>query len=124
MATLDRTSIAGSRKADRALFLMLATLAMVGSWRMRVYFRVTVAEVHATRTDADGSRHEIDVPANFVRTPAATYPPEVLMKDLASRMEIFARRTAPASSTEWTVHYSYDSNRLDEVRVFVFPRER
>ena len=91
---------------------------------MRVYFRVTVAEVSATRIDADGSRHEIDLPANFARTLAATYGPEVFMNELASRMELFAQREAPASRIEWTVHYSYDSSRLDRLRVFVFPVKR
>ena len=53
---------------DLALFAILAAIAFVGSWRMRVYFRVTVAEVQAARIDADGSRHPIEVPANFTRT--------------------------------------------------------
>jgi hypothetical protein len=114
-------AITGSRQLDRALFLMLASVALVGCLRLRVYFRVTVAEVHATRIDADGSRHEIEVPANFVRMLAATYSTTVFMHGLASRMEAFSHREAPAARIEWTVRYSYDSNRLDQVRVFMFP---
>jgi hypothetical protein len=116
-------TITGSRQLDIALFLMLATVALVGSWRLRVYFRVTVAEVHATRIDADGSRHEIELPANFARTLAATYSTTVFMHDLAVRMERFSHREAPAARIEWTMRYSYDSSRLDQVRVFVFPEE-
>jgi hypothetical protein len=121
---VDRNTITGSRAADIALFLMLAAAATVGSWRVRVYFRVTVAEVQATRIDADSSRHEIEVPADFVRTLAAVYRTEVLMNELASRMELFSRRVAPASRMQWTVRYSYDSSRLDKVRVFEFPRQQ
>jgi hypothetical protein len=120
----DRATITGSRVADSTVFLMLATLAAVGSWRLRVYFRVTVAEVRATRTDTNGSSHEIELPLNFVRTRAATYPPEVLLNDLAARMESFTRDEAPASRTQWTVRYSYDSSRLDRVCVFDFPALR
>jgi hypothetical protein len=121
---VDRNTITGSRAADVTVFLILAVIAIVGSWRLRVYFRVTVAEVRATRIGADGSRHEIEVPADFVRTLAAAYRTEVLMNELESRMELLSRRVAPASRTEWTVRYSYDSNRLDQMRVFEFPRQR
>jgi hypothetical protein len=105
--------------ADSTVFLMLATLAVVGSWRLRVYFRVTVAEVRATRTDINGSSLEIELPQNFVRTRAATYPPEVLVDDLAARMENFTRKEMPATRTQWTVRYSYDSSRLDHM---ILPR--
>ncbi len=106
---------------DLALFAILAAIAFVGSWRMRVYFRVTVAEVQAARIDADGSRHPIEVPANFTRTLMATYSTPKFMNELTSRMERFSRREAPESLIEWTVRYSYDSSRLDQMRTFVYP---
>jgi len=124
MIGTGRTTISGSRTVDSGLFLLLATLAIVGSWRVRVYFRVTVAEVAALRIDDDGSRHQIELPTNFARTLAATYPPEVLLDELGRRMELLARRNIPTSRTELMVHYSYDSSRLNHVRVFEFPRER
>ncbi len=124
MTGTGRTTISGSRAVDRGLFLLLAAFAIVGSWRVRVYFRVTVAEVEALRIDDDGSRHRIELPANFARTMAATYPPEVLLDELGRRTELLARRNAPTSRTELIVHYSYDSSRLDQVQVFEFPGER
>jgi hypothetical protein len=117
----DRTTITGSRATDRAIFLMLAALAIVGSWRMRVYFKVTVAEVRATRIDADGSRHELGLPANFARIPAAQHSPNAMLDDLAARMELFARHEPATSRIQWTVRYSFNSSRLDHVRVYVFP---
>ena len=36
-------------------------------------------------------------------------------------MERFSRREAPESLIEWTVRYSYDSSRLDQMRTFVYP---
>jgi hypothetical protein len=124
IAEADRATVTGSRAADGALFLLLVVVAVVGSWRMQVYFRVTVAEIRATRIDADGSRHEIEVPANLGHTLAATHPPQVLLDELAPQMESIARREEPASRTEWTVRYSYNSSRLDHVRVFEFPAQR
>ena len=88
---------------------------------MRVYFRVTVAEVSAARIEADGSRHPIELPANFARGVSATFAPADYMNELTFRMRHFTEHESSAAHIQWKVRYSYDSSRLDRERVLTLP---
>ena len=112
-------TVSGSRRVDLVMFAMLAVVAILGSWRMRVYFRVTVAEVTATRIEADGSRHPIELPKDFARGIVATYSQADYLNELTSRIRHFTNAEAPTSSIEWKLRYSYDSSRLDRERVLM-----
>ncbi len=114
-------TVSGSRRIDLAMFALLAIVAIIGSWRMRVYFRVNVAEVSATRIEADGTRHPIELPQNFARGLSATFAPVDCANELTFRMRRFTEHEASTAHIEWRVRYSYDSSRLDRERVLTLP---
>jgi len=69
--------ITRSKKTDIIAFIVLVFLILVTSYRIRVYYQVTVAEVDLVRVNPDGEAFEIPT-KNIVRLfGLASSPPEV-----------------------------------------------
>ena len=66
-ATPRRILVTGARWSDLLLCVLRACLIVGTSGRLRVYFRVFVAEVSVARVNADGRRHPLPTPEVFRR---------------------------------------------------------
>jgi hypothetical protein len=143
-ATPRRILVTGARWSDLLLCLLLACLIVGTSGRLRVYFRVFVAEVSVARVDADGRRHPLPTPEAFRRVGSPTPSPPAALERLVRRIESHASpsgvhtfhaspdASGPDASRPpraglpheprivWTIRYSFDSARLDRTRVVAF----
>ena len=121
-----RPYITGSKKTDIIAFIVLVCLILVTSYRIRVYYRVTVAEVQLVRVNPDGE--VIWVPTdNIVRLFAlASRPPKVIWDSLDYITELYVRnylkfyKVEPGTQFKWTITYSHNSTVLEDKRIISF----
>ncbi len=121
-----RTFVIGSRRRDYLLFLLLACFVVITSYRLRVYFRVTVAEVSVVRVASDGTRQTLPTPEQCSRLWSATLPSPVFLERLEHCIRMYMheslllRQAESGTRFEWVIRYAYNSTRLDQQRVIVF----
>ena len=121
-----QTFVTGSRRRDVLVFLSLMCFVLATSYRLRVYFRVTVAEVSVVRVASDGTRQVLPTPEQCRRLWAATQPPVAFLERLElcirtyMRDSSLLRQAEPGSRFEWIIRYAFNSPRLDHQQVIVF----
>jgi hypothetical protein len=109
----------------------LTLLVVLLAPTVRVYSRVTVAEVTLTRIDPDGTRQALPVPAEVWgdgrrRIAARQRPAAMLQSQEALIRRFMATDPRPAASPpgtrfEWRIRYAENSTRLDRAVVIVVP---
>jgi hypothetical protein len=105
----------------------LLCVLLLTSYRLRVYFRIMVMEVEATRINPDGSRLPLLIPPKFHRALGvwATESPEVVLEYMAQHIRAYTRRTAvalrtePGTRFEWVIRYSQHTTQVDQQRVLI-----
>lgn len=118
--------ITGSKKTDIIAFIVLVCLILVTSYRIRVYYQVTVAEVKLVRVNPDGK--VIGIPTkNIVRLFAlASSPPKVIWKSLDYITESYVKNylksntVEPGTQFNWTITYSHNSTVFEDRRIISF----
>ncbi len=120
----------GARRWDLTACAALALLAIVASLGLRVYYRVTLAEVTLVRVDPNGAHHVLPVPdavwGTAQRSQAARQRPAEMLRALEAQIRDFMA-TAPLAASaplgarfEWRIRYSENTLRLDREATVVF----
>jgi len=113
--------VTGSRRSDRLLFFSVLGLLILFTPALRVYYQVTVAEVSVERVTPDGRRIALETPSQFERPGFGYWRGDVLMSRLEPRIREYMQRSAwagdaqPGTRFVWTVRWSDDSTKLDQV---------
>jgi hypothetical protein len=108
------------------IFLLLVCFVLATSYRLRVYFRVTVAEVSVVRVASDGTHQVLPTPEQCRRLWWATQPPAVFLERLEHCIRTYMHEspllfhTEPGARVEWVIRCAFNSTRLDQQRVIVF----
>jgi hypothetical protein len=123
----NQTFVTMSRRGDLILFFfLLACMLVLTSYRLRVYFQITVLEVSVTRFAPSGVKEVLPTPRQFQRMPIAVNPPQVVLEMLERRIREYMysssllSKAEPGTRFEWQIHYALNSVRLDKHRVLVF----
>jgi len=117
--------VTGSRRGDILLFLFLACLVIATSYRLRVYYQVTVFEVSVVRVDPDGTSRALQTPEQFQKMWSVDKPSKVV-PGLESGIRAYmsnhssSLQTQSGTRLEWTIRYSFNSRLLNQQRVIVF----
>jgi hypothetical protein len=119
------TFVTGSRRYDLLIFIVLACLVIATSYRLRVYYRVTVFEVSVVRVDPDGTRRALQTPEQFRKMSSADKPSKVIPGLESGIREYVSNhssslQTESGTRLEWTIRYSFNSRLLNEKHVIVF----
>jgi hypothetical protein len=107
------------------LFLFLACLVIATSYRLRVYYQVTVFEVSVVRVDPDGTSRALQTPEQFQKMWSVDKPSKVV-PGLESGIRAYmsnhssSLQTQSGTRLEWTIRYSFNSRLLNQQRVIVF----
>ena len=123
-----KTFVTGSRRGDILLFLFLACLVLVTSYRLRVYFQVTVLKTSVFQISPDGSRRLLPTPDEFHQT-WSPHEPSTAISRLEAMISAYMRdlplisKVKPGTRFEWVIRYSYNSRRLDHQHTIVFVTE-
>jgi len=128
-AVVDARYALGSRRRDVVAFVSLALLVVIAAPFLRVYYRVTVAEVTLTRIDPDGTRHRLAVPDEVWnarrRVVAGRQRPAAMLRSQEALIRRFMATDArlasspPGTRFEWRIRYAENSTRLDRDALIV-----
>jgi len=122
----DESSITGSPARDLVLFTLIACLIVITSFRLRVYYQVSVFQVHVTQISQDGSRKVLPTPKYFQRIGSSAHRPDVVLEKAKYQIRKYMRESAPfedvapGSSLEWDIRYAFNSTKLDQKFVMSF----
>jgi hypothetical protein len=103
------------------LFFSILGLMLLCAPELRVYYQVTVVEVSVERVTPDGQRIELPTPPRFAQPGYGYWRGDVLMSRLEPRIRDYmrsshwAREAQPGTRFVWTVRWSENSTRLDQV---------
>jgi hypothetical protein len=101
-------------------------MLILPSYRLRVYFQITVVEVSVTRFTPNGVKDVLPTPMQFRRMPIALSPPSNVLDLLDRRIRSYMHSSSllskaePGTRFEWQIRYAFNSTRLDRRRVLVF----
>lgn len=123
--------ITGSRKSDYTAFVITLILLLTGSYFLRVYYTVTVAEFDLVYISAEGDREKIDVvlPTKKYGARAISKSPNELLDFIQNRVKKYISRENlytkylyrnPGAQLELNIYYSRNSIELNNKRVVVF----
>ena len=113
--------VTGSRRSDRLLFFSVLCMLIVVSPRLRVYYQVTVVEVSVDRVTPEGQRVALETPSQFKRPGSGNWRGDTLMSRLEPSIcqymqrSDWARDALPGTRFVWTVRWSENSTKLDQV---------
>jgi len=119
------TFVTGSRQYDLLIFIVLACFVIVTSYRLRVYYQVTVFEVSVVRVDPEGARRVLQTPEQFRKMSSVDKPSKVIPSLESGIREYVSNhssslQTEPGTRLEWIIRYSFNSGLLNQQRVIVF----
>lgn len=106
---------------------LVLILMLVAAPALRVYYQVTVFDVRVVRVNANGARTPLPTPRNLAgRSMLANHGAASVLAELERRIARVMQHdslftSGPASSFEWTIHWSENSTRVDRTRVLVLP---
>jgi len=110
-----------SRRIDLALFVCILLWMLLFSPRLRVYFATTVVEVSIEEIQPNGTRRPLITPDNFVRLGAGYWKGDSLVERVTPMIDAHMKqsdwlREAPRGTRyEWTLRWSDNSTKLDQV---------
>ena len=122
----NQTFVTVSHWCDLVIFLLLVGLIIVTSYRLRVYFRVTVVEVSLIRIAPNGIRQVLPTPKQFRRMWSATEPTRVALDLLERNINEYMYKSSllshaePGTRFDWLIRYAFNSTLLDKQLVLVF----
>lgn len=103
---------------------------LAGSFIMRVYYRITVYEIEGVEVAADGLRTPLATPESIGRLHLWHLSAPELLDTVDSQLRLlheqepWRQAIVRGSHFEWTVRYSFNSQALDQRRVFTYGSRR
>jgi hypothetical protein len=124
-STPHATFVTGSRRLDLVLLAALAAVLLGSLPRLRVYYAVTLTEVHVVHVAPDGVRRELRTPEPFRQPRPGRMPPPALLAALEREIRAFmagpeGRALAPGGRVDWIIRWAYNSTRLDRQETLSF----
>ena len=122
----NKTYVTRSKYVDLIIFMALLCIILATSYRLRVYYQFTVAEVSLVRINPDGDRTIIPTP-NFIHSYGlVTQQPRIVWnlteKFINTHMKEYLEKFAVENGTQfdWIIRYSNNSFDLDKERIITF----
>ncbi len=124
--TRNITYVTGSKHVDLIIFTVLLCIIIATSYRLRVYYQFTVAEVSLVRINPDGQRINIPTP-NFIQSLGLVTQQPSIMWNLTENfinnyMKEYLGNFAVENGTQfdWIIRYGKNSFDLDQQRIITF----
>ena len=115
-----------SRRGDLLLFALIVGLMLLLGPRLRVYHATTVVAVRVERVAPDGRTVELPTPPHLSRPGNGYWRGATLVARLEPRIRAYmsgsewGRNAEPGTRFVWTVRWSDDSTKLDDVERIVW----
>ena len=117
----NKISITGSRKWDTALFFLLLVFLLIGSYYLRVYYTVTVADYYLVYVSPSGAEQRITLPPREKKYASASVSTQTLLDSIEDRMKKYIGSSGlylnylyktPRARIELIINYSHNSTKL------------
>ena len=122
----NKTYLTRSKYVDLIIFTVLLCIIFATSYRLRVYYQFTVAEISLARINPDGDRIIIPTP-NFIHSYGlVTQQPSIMWnlveKTISNSMKEYLENYDVENGTQfdWIIRYSNNSFDLDKKRIITF----
>ena len=122
----NKTYVTRSKYVDLIIFTVLLCIIFATSYRLRVYYQFTVADVRLVRINPDGDRIIIPTP-NFIHSYGlVTQQPSIMWnlveKTISNSMKEYLENYDVENGTQfdWIIRYSNNSFDLDKERIIIF----
>ena len=122
----NKTYLTRSKYVDLIIFTVLLCIIFATSYRLRVYYQFTVADVRLVRINPDGDRIIIPTP-NFIHSYGlVTQQPSIMWnlveKTISNSMKEYLENYDVENGTQfdWIIRYSNNSFDLDKKRIITF----
>ena len=126
MYLINKTYVTRSKYVDLIIFTVLLCIIFATSYRLRVYYQFTVADVRLVRINPDGDRIIIPTP-NFIHSYGlVTQQPSIMWnlveKTISNSMKEYLENYDVENGTQfdWIIRYSNNSFDLDKERIITF----
>ena len=122
----NKTYVTRSKYVDLIIFTFLLCIIIATSYRLRVYYQFTVAEVSLIRINPDGDRTIIPTP-NFIHSLGlVSEQPSIVWnlteKIINTHMKEYLENFAVENGTQfdWIIRYGNNSFDLNQERIITF----
>jgi len=121
--------ITGSEKSDTTVFITLLVLLLIGSYCLRVYYSVTVADFKVVYISPEGTKQRLNIPQQYKKSFIASKSPKLLLESIEDTVRKYIVGSGlffnylyktPGARIELIVDYSYNSTKLDKKKVIVY----
>lgn len=121
--------ITGSRKSDTAVFITLLVLLLIGSYFLRVYYSVTVADFNLVYISPECTQQRLSTPTQYKKNFFASESSQLLLESIEQNMRKYIGGSGlflnylyktPGARIILTIDYSYNSTKLDQKKVIMY----
>ncbi len=124
-----RIIVTNSKKVDLALLLVMFLVLLIGTYFLKVYYRIIVTDIKVIHTLPDGSRKYLPSPTVFKKNWLAADYPDLVLENLENRIGRYTKSSGwylshlyktPNAKIEWIIKYSHNSRKLERIKVIKF----
>jgi len=122
-------TVTSSIRKDVFIFIIIAAMMIVSSFRLTVYYRIFAAEVSLFYVNADGIESPLTTPEKFRKIGSPAYRKGKALRRLEHHIRNYMGglpvtfHLDPGSRIEWRVRHSFNSSKLDQTHTIVFEGE-